>query len=352
MRRHGALPGCSYHPPALRRLMPRLLTATVRHLPGLALAVGALAASGCGSASPPSAGASAATPTPAPTTTTATLPGQGRPTVTVGDKNYTEQFVLGELYYQALQAQGFSVLLDRNIGPTEVTLQALHSGQLGLYPEYLNTWNSAVAGYHRVFTDRRAAYRAAQLYALDHGMRLLDPTPFSDTDAIGVTVSFAQRNRLRSIGDLRRVASSLTLGVPPQFEQSPYGLPALEQSYGFTPAIVKALEIGQQYQALDQATVQAADVNTTDAELTTGDYSLLSDPKGVLGVGNVVPVVSEKVLDSEGPTFAATINRVTALLTLPAMRALNASVDLAGEDPAAVAKRFLVDHGLMPATSS
>ena len=324
------------------------LTATARRLLGIVLAIGAVWLAGCGSTSrPPVAAATGTT-----TTLTTTPPGQGRPAVTIGDKNYTEQFVLGELYYQALQAQGFSVLLNRNIGPTEVTLQALRSGQLGLYPEYLDTWNSVVAGYRQTFSNRRAAYRAAQGYALSHGMQLLDPTPFSDTDAIGVTVSFAQRNRLHSIGDLRRVASTLTLGVPPQFEQDPNGLPALEQSYGFTPAIVKALEIGQQYQALDQDTVEAADVSTSDGELTTGDYSLLSDPRHVLGIGNVVPVVSAAVLDREGPAFAATLNRVSRLLTLSAIRALNAAVDLSGQDPAAVAKRFLVDHGVMPATSS
>ena len=71
----------------------------------------------------------------------------------------------------------------------------------------------------------------------------------------------------------------------------------------------------------------------------------------MFGIGNVVPVVSSKVLDEEGPAFAATINRVSSLLTLSAIRAMNAAVDLSGQDPAGVAKRFLVDHGVIPATS-
>jgi glycine betaine/choline ABC-type transport system substrate-binding protein len=272
--------------------------------------------------------------------------------VIIGDKNYTEQFVLGELYYLALQGQGFDVALNRNIGPTEVTLQALQSGQLGLYPEYLNTWNSAVAGDPHRFTTRRAAYRAAQGWALAHGLELLNPTPFSDTESIGVTVGYAQQNGLHTITDLRKVAYRLTLGVPPQFEHDPAGLPGLETAYGFTPADVKSLEIGAQYTALDQNSVQAADVNTTDGELTTGNYDLLSDPKHVLGIGNVVPVVTQQVLGTEGPAFAATVNRVTALLTLPVMRELNAQVDVAGQDPATVAQRFLIDHGIRTARPS
>ena len=287
--------------------------------------------------------------TSTPATTTTTSPGQGKPTVTIGDKNYTEQFVLGELYYEALQAQGFAVQINQNIGPTQVTMQALSNGQLGMYPEYLNIWDSQVAGYKSQFKTRHSAYVAGNRYALTHGLELLDPTPFSDTSAIGVTVTYAQRNHLRSLGDLRKVESALAIGGPPQFRaETAGGLPSLEQAYDVLPSGFTGLEIGQQYKALDQNAVQAAVVNTTDAELTTGNYTLLGDPLRVFGIGNVVPVVSSQVLDQEGPAFADTVNKVSALLTLPTIRALNAAVDLWGQDPASVARRFLVDHGLIP----
>jgi osmoprotectant transport system substrate-binding protein len=324
-------------------LLSNLVSARLLACGSIALA--ALALSGCG-------GSSATATAPATTATTpAALPGTGRPQVTIGDKNYTEQFVLGQLYYQALKAQGFAVLLNQNIGPTDVTLQAMKAGQLAMYPEYLNTWNATVAGYRRTFKARHSAYVAGQRYALTQGLELLDPTPFSDTNAIGVTDSYAEQHHLRTIKDLRGVAATMTLGAAPQLQQSPTGLSTLEQVYGFTPAAFTPLELGQQYQALDKGTVQAADVYTTDAELTTGNYVLLEDPMGVFGIGNVVPVVSSAVLAAEGPAFAATINRVTSLLTLSAIRAMNAAVDLANQDPATVAKRFLVDHGVIPATA-
>ena len=322
--------------------------ARIPHLVCLAAAaVGSLSLTACGGATH-SASAGRTTSTKR----ASTLPGAGRPVVTVGDKNFTEQFVLGELYYQALMARGFSVLLNRNIGPTEVTLQALQSGKLSVYPEYLDTWNSSIAGQRRTFRTPNAAYQAGQRYALAHGLELLNPTQFSDNDAVGVSFNYAVQNGLSTIGDLRKVASSLNFGAPPQFQQSQTGLSALEQAYGFTPAAFKPLEIGAQYKALDAGTVQAADVNTTDAQLTTGNYSLLRDPRKVFGWGNVIPVVSVRVLDAEGPAFAATINRVSSLLTLPIIRQLNAAVDIAGEDPAVVAKQFLIAHGLVPASPS
>lgn len=316
-------------------------------LAGAAVVLAAVPLSGCGASSP-----AAAAPRTAQATTTAPLPGANHPQVTIGDKNTDEQFVLGELYYYALTAEGFSVQLNQNIGPTEVTLQALASGRLAMYPEYLDTWDSAIAGDKQTFGSVQDAYQAGEDYAIAHGLDLLTPTPFSDTGAIGVTFDYAIQNALTTIGDLRKVSQSLTLGAPPQLEQGQGGLPALEQAYAFTPAAFKSLELGNQYQALNQGTVQAAYVYTTDGQLLSGDYTLLRDPKHLLGWGNVVPVVSQQAIAAEGPAFAATVNRVSALLSTQAIRQLNAEVQISGQNPQTVAKMFLIAHGLMPPSSS
>jgi osmoprotectant transport system substrate-binding protein len=281
------------------------------------------------------------------TTTTAPLPGTGKPQVTIGDKNFTEQFVLGELYAEALTAQGYSVSVNRNIGPPSVTIPALESGRLDMYPEYVGTWAYVIAHHRGAFRNSAAAYVAGQQYAGLHGLRLLDPTPFSDTDAIAVTLAYAQTNGLRSIADLRKVGASLNLGGPVQFEQSSNGLPAIEQAYGFAPAGFTPLDIGSQYANLDNGTIQAADVNSTDGQLASGDYVALRDPHYVFGWGQVAPVVPEKVLAAEGPAFSATINSVTALLTTSVMRWLNGQVDIAHRDPGSVARQFLQTHGVI-----
>lgn len=307
-----------------------------------------LALAGCGSATETTAGSPGR---PAAKGAKA-LPGSGKPLVTIGDKNFTEQFVLGELYAQALSARGYSVVVNRDIGPTEVTLQALYSGRLSLYPEYLSTWNTAVAGYKHQFGSPRSALRAARRYARAHGLVLLRPTPFSDTTAIAVNAAYGGAHNLHSLRDLRRVAQQVTLGAPPQFQQQPHGgLTDLEQAYGFGPATFRSLAIGAQYEALDQGTIQAADVNTTDGQLRGGGYTLLRDPQRVFGFGQVIPVVPRHVIAQEGAAFLATINRVDSLLTLDAIRRLNAAVDVGGQDPKLVAKRFLQAHGLLPTSA-
>jgi osmoprotectant transport system substrate-binding protein len=276
------------------------------------------------------------------------LPGFNRPAVTIGDKNFTEQFLLGQLYLQALTAQGYHVTLDPNIGTTSVTYQALTSGRLAMYPEYVDIWNQLIAGNHASFTTAAAAYRAAQAYARAHGITLLNRTPFSDTAALAVSTAYARAHGLETLGALRKVDAAMTIGAPPQFQDSSTGLPAIERAYGFTPRAVTGIEIGTQLTELTAGTVQAAYIATTDGALAGSQLTMLRDPLKVLGFGNVVPVVTDKVRAAEGPAFARTINRVTRLLTLPAIRRLNANVDIGKQLPAAVARAFLLKHGLVP----
>jgi osmoprotectant transport system substrate-binding protein len=289
------------------------------------------------------------------TTTTSTssadLPGTGKPTVTIGDKNYTEQFILGQLYMQALKAQGYTVNINQNIGPTDVTLQALKSGSLSMYPEYLSVLNSAIAHSHTGHVSAQAAYDAAQRYVTAHGLELLNMTPFSDTFGIAVTQAFGAGHQLHQLGDLRRVAPSLTIGGEAQLQQAPIGLPRLESAYGVKPASFKAIAAGDQYGDLNTGTVGAAYVPTTDGELATGDYRVLGDPKRIFGFGNVVPVVSQSALSTEGPAFTVTIDRVNALLTTQTMRELNLLASIGGESPDDVATQFLQTHGLIPTSS-
>src|SRR5215210_8621999 len=73
-------------------------------------------------------------------------PGKGKPAVTMGDKNFTEQYVLGDLYKQALEAKGFTVKLKGNIGSSEIIDKALTSGKIDMYPEYMGVIDTVIAG--------------------------------------------------------------------------------------------------------------------------------------------------------------------------------------------------------------
>jgi osmoprotectant transport system substrate-binding protein len=301
----------------------------------------AITVSACGSSDNKSS--SSSTPVAA---TGAGQPGKGKPAVTIGDKNFTEQYVLGELYAQALRAKGFTVNVKSNIGSSEIIDKALTSGKLDFYPEYTGVILSELAHEKQRPANPDEAYTAAKKFEEGRGFTLLDKTPFFDSDAIAVKPDFATKNGLQSVADLKKLGNSLKLGAPPEFKTRFEGLIGLKKSYGVTPSF-KPLAIGLQYKALDTGKIDAADVFTTDGALQGGKYKVLKDPKFIFGFQNVSPIVSQKVLTAQGPEFAATINAVSAKLTTEAMQKMNAAVDLDKQKPAAVAKQFLQANSLV-----
>ena len=281
-----------------------------------------------------------------PTSSSSDLPGKGKPAVTIGDKNFTEQYILGELYAQALRAKGFTVKIKANIGSSEIIDKALTSGKLDLYPEYTGVILSELAHATKRPGNPDEAYQQAKQFEEGRGYTLLDKTPFFDSDAIAVKPDFASKNGLESVADLKKLGSKVRLGAPPEFKTRFEGLIGLKKSYGVNPTF-KPLAIGLQYKALDTGKIDVADVFTTDGQLQNGKYTVLKDPKFIFGFQNVAPIVSKKVLDAQGPAFADTLNAVSAKLTTEAMQKMNAAVDLDKQKPAAVAKQFLQANGLL-----
>ena len=150
-------------------------------------------------------------------------PGKGKPALTLGAKNFTEQFILGELYAQALRAKGFTVHLKSNIGSSEITDKALTSGKIDVYPEYTGVILSELAHQTKRPTDADEAYDAAKKFQEGRGYTLLDKTPFFDTDAIAVKQAYAEENGLSSVADLKKLGSKFRLGAPPEFKHALLG---------------------------------------------------------------------------------------------------------------------------------
>jgi osmoprotectant transport system substrate-binding protein len=299
----------------------------------------------CGSSSSSSKPATPAGTT-ATSTTAATGPGAGKPAVTLGDKNFTEEYILGALYQQALEAKGYKVTLKGNIGSSEIIYKALQSGQIEGYPEYTGTLLTAVAGITSPPKSAAAAYQQARAYLAPHGYNMLAPTPFSDSDALGTTKAYAAAHHLSSIGDLKPLGKAVKLGGLPEFQTRAQGLVGLKKAYGIDPTFVP-LASGLFYNALDSGQVNVSDVFTTDPQLGSGKYVVLADPQHEFGFQNAALIIKQSVLKAEGPAFAQTINAVSRLLTTKAIIAMNAAVALNKQSPATVAHAFLAANHLL-----
>ena len=267
-------------------------------------------------------------------------------TVIIGTKNFPEEFILGQLYKQALQAKGFTVSYKENIGSTELIQTSLTSGKINFYPEYTGVIVQVV--FHRKSSPKTAlaTWQLAKQLEAAKGYTVLKPTPFYDTDVVAVTNATAKKYGLKSIGDLKKVGS-FKFGGFPECKTRNTCFVGYTKQYGISNATFTPLAGISAYAALDNGSILAADVFSTDPPLGKGSkYTVLADPKHVTGFQNVAPIVKTSVVTSLGSKFTTTVNAVSAKLTQNAIVAMNKAVIVDKQSAASVASAFLKANGL------
>ena len=278
------------------------------------------------------------------TATAATQHRAAAPTIVIGTKNFTEEYVLGQLYKQALQGAGFKVTFPGSFGSSELIDTAITSGKINFYPEYTGVIVLDLAKEKSPKTAG-ATYTAAKKFENTRGLTLLNPTPFYDTDSFGMLTSTATKLGVKTIADMKKVKSFSFAGYP-ECRTRITCLLGLKQVYGLTQAKFVPLASISVYTLLDQGKVTAGDVFSTDPQLGGTKYTVLVDTNHIFGFQNVAPIVSQKVLTAAGPKFAQVVNAVSAKLTIQAMIAMNKAVAIDKQTPAAVAAAFLKANNL------
>jgi osmoprotectant transport system substrate-binding protein len=268
--------------------------------------------------------------------------------ITVGSKNFTEQYVLGEIYAQALEAAGYQVKTDLDLGSERVALDALRRGTIDAYPEYTST---ALTSFFKfdpaiVPADARQAYEESRDDFERLGLVAFPPTPFSSANAVGMLTDTADRLGVTKVSDLQGISRNLSLYGAPECRHRLDCLAGLERYYRLKFRSFTPVKIERRYQVLDTGDADLSVLFTTDAQLFVSDnYVILDDDFGVLPAGNVLFVAREQTADEAGPDFAKTVESVQENLTLDVMQELNARVDVDGEKPAEAARRYLVEYG-------
>lgn len=273
----------------------------------------------------------------------------GAPTVKVGSKDFTESFLMAEMYSLLLENAGLKVERRFNLGGTPVAQAALVKGDIDLYPEYTSTGLLTVLK-EKPLSDPKAIVDAVRAgYRERFDLVWLDPAPFNDTQALATTKAIAAKFGLATYSDLAARAGELRLGGPPEFAERADGIKGLQKAYGgFQFAEFKQLGTGSlRYEALEHGDVDVVVAFGTDGQINGLGLVLLRDDKHFYPVYQAAPVVRADVLKSD-PVIAPALNRLAPLLTDEVMAGLNWQVD--GPDKreyAAVARTFLLEQGLL-----
>jgi osmoprotectant transport system substrate-binding protein len=269
--------------------------------------------------------------------------------VVVGSKDFTEQFIVAEMYAQILENAGFTVERKLNLGGTPIAQEALVNGEIDLYPEYTSTGLLTVLKLSQIQDAQEIFTTVKKGYEDQFKLTWLTPSPFNDTQALAMTKEVANQYGIQTYSDLSQKAPELILGGPAEFLEREDGIKGLQQAYGgFEFKDTKQLGTGSlRYQALLEGQVDVVVAFGTDGAIKGNDLLLLVDDKVFYPIYNIAPVVRMDVLE-KSPKIAELLNELAPLLTDEIMSGLNWQVDgPEKKEPADVARTFLLEKGLV-----
>lgn len=301
---------------------------------GIALAavaaVSALALAGCSSGNP------------LDSSTTSSAKSGG--SIVVGSANFPESEIIAQIYTQALQDNGVDASIKPNIGAREVYLKALQDGSIDLVPEY----SGSLLQYYNPKSPAQSSddVYAALSDALPKGFEVLNQSKAEDKDSYNVTKAFSEKWGVTSLADLTKVTTPLTVGANPEFAERPYGIKGLKSAYGVTATLDPISDGGGPLtvKALQDGTVQLADIYTTSSAIKDNGFVTLKDPKNIIIAENVVPIINDKKVTVKVKNV---LNAVSAALTTDDLVTMNdKSSGSAKESAAQIAKEWLAQENL------
>lgn len=315
------------------------------------LAAVALLATACGSddsdADETSAPEATVT-TPGSADGSTTAPAAGGGSITVGSADFTESQLLGEIYAQALEAKGFDVSRQLNIGSREVYYPAIVADEIQVVPDYTNSLLSFVlrqSDPNALPTATDVEGQIAELgTALPADLAVLTPSTAEDKDTIVCTKAIADEHSLTDLTSLFAVADQITLGAPAEFEtRAPFGLAGFKEKGAEFKSFVP-LAFGAIADALKAGQIDCANMFSTDPAIASNGFVALDDDLKLVPNEAVVPLVRATVAADAGAVAA--LDAVSAALTTEGLTEMLQQVSGEAADPAEVAKQFIADNGL------
>ena len=267
--------------------------------------------------------------------------------IKVGSKDFTEAFIIGEMYSLVLEKAGFQVERKLNLGGTPVAQAALVSGEIDLYPEYTGTGLLTVLKQPSNSEQKQVFDTVSAAYKKQFNLVWLDPAPMNNTQALAMTAAGSQKFGVRTISEMVAKAGQLTMIGAPEFESRQDGLVGIKQKYGdFKLKAYKAVDSGLRYKGLLAGEADVAVAYGTDGEISANKLVVLKDDKNLFPPYQVAPVVRQQTLDAH-PDLAKALNAIAPKLTTETMQRLNNEVSGKQREPAEVAKEFLTQEKLL-----
>ncbi|MCU1351070.1 MAG: glycine/betaine transporter substrate-binding protein, partial [Acidimicrobiales bacterium] len=266
--------------------------------------------------------------------------------IRITSQDFGEQKTLAQVYGQYLKANGYDVTIQRPTGTRTQIVQALKGGKVDLELDYQGSLATELDKTGKPSPSADKTYTRLTTALKGTGLQAATPAPAQDGNALVALKTWATKNGITKISDLKKIQDQVTLGGAPECATRPDCLKGYEGPlYGLKLKGTKVVAYGPALvEGLKANTIQVAQYQTSAPEITTGEIVVLKDDKGLQSAENVVPIFTSKVASA---ALVKDLDALSAQLTDADLAAWNKSTDIDKDEPVDVAKKWLQDKGLI-----
>ena len=270
----------------------------------------------------------------------------------IGSKDFDEQLILGQMMVQAYEAAGANVDDKVNLGGTAVAREALLSGEIDMYMEYNGTGWTVHLGQEDPSFDPEELTSGVRDLDAENGIVWVDRSPFNNTYGFASSPAATEANGgafdLKSMMEYVRDNPDAVVCMESEFPDRPDGLILTETHAGIEvpDAQQNILDTGVIYTETANDNCDFGEIFTTDGRIPALGLTLVEDP-GVNILYNISATIREGTYDANADAYDAITAAILEPLDNLKMAELNARVSAEGEEPAAVAKDYLIEQGII-----
>jgi osmoprotectant transport system substrate-binding protein len=267
--------------------------------------------------------------------------------IVIGSKNFTESFILGELFAQQIENRTHLKVERRfYLAGTYICQQAIQAGRIDIYPEYTGTALTAILKQNASGGKADVYKRVKDEYERRFHLTLGPALGFNDTFAMEIRGDDARRLHISTISQATIYAAQWRAGFGYEFMERPDGYRGLAAAYGlhFVEA-PRVMDLGLLARALRDHQIDLAAGNATDGLIPALDLFALEDDRHYFPPYEAVPVVREQTLQ-EHPEVAQALAELAGKISDQTMQQLNYAVDGQHRDVKEVVRQFLLQQNL------
>ena len=282
------------------------------------------------------------------------LPGLSGPaenTIKVGTLGTSESQIMGNIVRLMIEHYtDAQVEMVNNLGSSIVQHQAMMNGDVDISAtRYTGTDLAGALGMEPIKDPGKAMKIVQREFQERFDQTWFDSYGFDNSYAFTISQELAEKENIKTVSDLERLASELDLGVDNSWlTREGDGYQGFVDHYNFEFGKTYPMQIGLVYQAAANGKMDVVLAYTSDGRISAFDLKVLEDDKHFFPPYDTSAVARNEVLDDH-PELKDILQKLSDKISTEKMQELNYKADGNMREPSIIAKEFLEENNYFAA---